>query len=69
MRNSRRALAAAAVVASVVAPVVLSASPASAEWIPCYKITKEPVTIDAQPVGSVTLNNVPTGVTWSDCVS
>ena len=68
MRMSQRALAAAAVVASVVAPIVLSASPASAAIVPpCFKTTGEPKTVDFI-VGSVTLDRVPTGVDWSDCI-
>ena len=69
MRKSQRALAAVAVIASVVAPAVLSLTPASAEIIPCYKITREPKTIDVDPVGSVTLDRVPSGVDWSDCIN
>jgi hypothetical protein len=68
MRKSQRALAAAAAVASVVAPVVLSATPASAAIVPpCLKTTGEPKTVDIV-IGELTLDRVPTGVDWSDCI-
>ncbi|HEU0129589.1 MAG TPA: hypothetical protein VFQ85_01180 [Mycobacteriales bacterium] len=68
MRLSQRALAAVAVAASVVAPMVLTAAPASASIsAPCAHTTGEPKTIDIV-IGSITLDRVPTGVDWSDCI-
>ena len=67
MRMSQRAFAAAAVIASLVVPAVMSASPASAIEESCLKTTGEPKTVDFV-VGSITLDRVPTGVDWSECV-
>jgi hypothetical protein len=63
-----RALAAAAVIASVVAPLALSAAPASAATRPCWQINGGPKTIDLV-VGSFTLNYVPSSADWSECVN
>jgi len=68
MRMSQRALAAAAVIASVVAPIALAPTTASAAIVPpCFKISGEPKTIDLV-VGSLTLDRVPNGADWSDCI-
>jgi len=68
MRMSQRALAAAAVIASVVAPLALSASPATAATRPCWEVYGGPKTIDLV-VGSFTLNYVPSSADWSECVN
>lgn len=63
MRLSLRVIAASAVIVSA----ALAGSSATAYEAPCFKTTGEPRTI-TYPGGSTTINRVPTGVDWSDCV-
>lgn len=64
MRLPKRTFAAAAVVASISAGLIVAAVPASASG-PCWTTTRG----DQSVAGVVTVHNVPQSADWSDCLN